>query len=178
MNATDSDPNDELLVLGAQDGDAAFLDALVRRWQKPLWAHAHRLTGDAEAAWDVTQEAWLGIVKGLGRLHDPARFKPWAYRIVTNKAMDLLKSRAVPRHLEEAPATADPAGDGDVTALLARLDPDKRVVMVLFYIEDQSIAEIASILGIPVGTVKSRLFSARRTFRSLWQGNAAGPARK
>jgi RNA polymerase sigma factor (sigma-70 family) len=170
MKVEDPEPSDELLVMDAQDGDASALDALVQRWQKRLWAHAHRLTGDAEAAWDATQEAWLGIVKGLGKLHDPARFRPWAYRIVTNKALDLLASRRPAQSLPDTLATPSSAA-AEVGELLARLDPDKRVVLVLFYMEDLSIAEIASILKIPPGTVKSRLFNARDACRSLWQRN-------
>jgi RNA polymerase sigma factor (sigma-70 family) len=143
-----------------------------------LGVHAHRLTGNADAAWDVTQEAWLGIVKGLGKLHDPARFKPWAYQIVTNKAIDLLKSRRVTRPLPDVLATTSSPDDDDVGRLLSRLDPDKRVVLVLFYVEDLSIAEIAAMLKIPPGTVKSRLFKARDAFRSLWQQGLAKGDRK
>ena len=82
---------DQLLVMEAQDGDVRAMEALVRRWQKRLWQHALRLTDDREAAWDVTQQTWLGIIKGLRRLNDPARFRAWAYRITTNQAMDWLK---------------------------------------------------------------------------------------
>ena len=70
-----SDIEDQLLVMDAQDGDAGAMEKLVRRWQKRLWQHAFRLTSDSQAAWDVTQQSWLGIIKGLRKLHDPANFK-------------------------------------------------------------------------------------------------------
>ncbi len=67
---------DELLVMDAQNGRAKAMELLASRWQERLWRYAWRLTGDTEAAWDVTQEAWLGIVRGIMRLNDPARFRP------------------------------------------------------------------------------------------------------
>ncbi len=82
------DIEDALLVMDAQDGNAEAMEKLVARWQKRLWSHAYRLVGNAEAAWDVTQQSWLGIIKGLHKLHDPENFKAWAYRITTNKSID------------------------------------------------------------------------------------------
>jgi len=65
---------DQLLVMDAQDGNTKAMEALVSRWQKKLWRHAFRLTADPQAAWDVTQQSWLGIIKGLRKLNDPANF--------------------------------------------------------------------------------------------------------
>ncbi len=62
---------DEILVLDCQSGSLGALESLVSRWQKRLWRHAYCLTGDAEAAWDVTQESWLGIIRGIAQLSDP-----------------------------------------------------------------------------------------------------------
>ena len=67
---------DEILVMDCQSGRSQALDMLVGRWQKRLWRYACRLTGDSEAAWEVTQESWLGIVRGIRRLNDPARVRP------------------------------------------------------------------------------------------------------
>lgn len=79
---------DEILVMDCQSGRVGALEILVARWQKRLWRYAYGLTGDTEAAWDVTQDSWLAIIRGISRLNDPARFRSWAYRIVTNKASD------------------------------------------------------------------------------------------
>jgi len=165
---------DELLVMDAQDGDRRAMDRLIRRWQKRLWAHAYRLTGDHDAAWDVTQDGWMAVIKGLGRLHDHARFKPWAYRIVTNKAMDWLKRRPAPRPLPAQPPGRQPEPDSDETLsrLLGRLAPARRAVLALYYLDDLSIAEIGAVLRIPTGTVKSRLHHARNELRDLWQRQA------
>ena len=167
---------DQLLVMDAQDGDRRAMQKLVQRWQKRLWLHARRLTGDGQAAWDVTQEARLAVIKGIGRLHDPARFKPWAYRIVTNKAMDLLKARQAGRPRGRQPASraayAEPAAGGEqthlpVAELLGRLDAGKRAAVALYYLEGLSVAEVGSVLNIPPGTVKSRLHNARIELKRL-----------
>jgi len=167
---------DQLLVMEAQDGDVRAMEALVRRWQKRLWQHALRLTDDPEAAWDVTQETWLGIVKGLRRLNDPARFRAWAYRITTNQAMNWLKknqssTRSIAGHPE--PMSPEPAELG-LMELLPKLDLKKRLVLSLFYLEQFTISEISAILGIPSGTVKSRLHKARHELKDLWQHDNEG----
>ncbi len=82
---------DEILVMDCQSGRVKALEILVSRWQKRLWRYAFRLIGDSEAAWDITQESWLGIIRGISRLNDPARFRPWAYKIVTNKTHDWIR---------------------------------------------------------------------------------------
>jgi RNA polymerase sigma-70 factor (ECF subfamily) len=82
---------DEMLVLGCQSGDARAFDALVARWQERLWRHAARLIEDEDAAYDVLQESWLAIGKGLPGLQDAVAFPAWAYRIVSNKSRDWLR---------------------------------------------------------------------------------------
>ena len=168
---------DEILVMDAQDGRGDALDLLVSRWQKRLWWHAFHLTGRPEAAWDVTQEGWLAIVRGLGRLNDPARFGPWAYRIVGHKAYDWRRrnGRESLSELEPedppAPAAepATPATAGEVRDILRRLPARSQVVLNLYYLEGFGLAEIAGILRTPEGTVKSRLHAARIEFRKLWE---------
>ena len=94
-----SNIQDQLLVMDAQAGDTGAMEKLVSRWQKRLWLHAFRLTGETQAAWDVTQQSWLGIIKGLRKLHDPANFKAWAYKITTNKSIDWIKKTKTDKHL-------------------------------------------------------------------------------
>ncbi len=94
-----SNIEDQLLVMDAQDGDVKAMEELVGRWQKRLWQHAFRLTSDNQAAWDITQQSWLGIIKGLRKLNDPANFKAWAYRITTNKSIDWIKKDKAVKHI-------------------------------------------------------------------------------
>ncbi len=176
---------DDMLVLSCQSGDARALELLARRWHPRLIQHAYRLTGNREAAADAAQEAWIGIVRGMRGLRDPALFGSWALRIVRNKSRDWIRKesrrRGAARELESLAAAdgahsgpgtedSDPsAGSHAAVASLRRamehLSEEQRVILRLFYVEDRSVAEIAEILGRPPGTVKSRLFYARRRLR-------------
>jgi RNA polymerase sigma factor (sigma-70 family) len=166
---------DEILVMDAQTGSAKALEALVSRWQKRLWRYAYDLTGRADAAWDITQEGWLAIVRGIGRLNDPAHFKAWAYRIMTNKANDWIRGRMRKPPIEPHEVAIDTTLRvevvGDVRDMLARLPDRSKTILVLHYVEGFGVAEIASILRIAKGTVKSRLYTARRELKQLWQEN-------
>ncbi|MHC4456907.1 MAG: RNA polymerase sigma factor [Planctomycetota bacterium] len=166
------DIEDQLLVMDAQDGDVEAMEKLVSRWQKRLWLHAYRLTTDSQAAWDITQQAWLGIIKGLRKLHDPANFKAWAYGITTNKSFDWLKKSKAGKQIsiEEIQEHQHKAKkDSGVKELLEKLDMKKRVVLSLYYFEQLSVPEISLALKIPAGTVKSRLHNARKELKELWQ---------
>jgi RNA polymerase sigma factor (sigma-70 family) len=176
MNDDREQSVDELLVMDSQDGDRRAMDALVSRWQKRFWSYACRLTGSPEAAWDVTQESWLGIVRGIRRLNDPARFGPWAYRIVTNKANDWLRRNAgtkrLPADFEAQARSTDELQTAvaatDLHSVLHGLSNSSRAVLTLHYLEGFGLADIANILRVPRGTVKSRLHAARGELKSLW----------
>lgn len=171
---------DEWLVLRAQGRDREALGALVNRWQPRLLRHALRLTGQADAAADVLQEAWLAIVRGLRRLDDPARFPAWAYRIVTNKCADWVRRaarrRAGTRPLDEEPAAPEPppGPEPEIAALrraLGRLEPQRRAILSMFYLDEMSVRQIAEALSLPVGTVKSRLHHARHHLQEILERN-------
>jgi len=166
------DIEDQLLVMDAQDGDAGAMEKLVRRWQKRLWQHAFRLTSDNQAAWDITQQSWLGIIKGLRKLHDPANFKAWAYGITTNKSIDWIKKTKAVKHISiEKIQEHQHQGRKEIgiKELMEKLDIRKRAVLNLYYTEQLSITEIGAALNIPQGTVKSRLHNARKELKKLWQ---------
>lgn len=178
MRRTDEDIEDELLVLRCQAGDGEALRALVKRWQPRLGRVARHLTGDREAAGDVLQDAWLAIVRGIRRLDDPARFRTWAFRIVTNRCTDWLRRKVVRRKFfAEArnagvPTSFEDSGESDSGTEVARLrdaltqlPEDQRTTIALHYLEGMGIAEIARVLDVPAGTVKSRLFNARERLR-------------
>lgn len=163
---------DEILVMDCQSGRRKALEMLVSRWQKRLWHHAYRLVGDSEAAWDVTQQSWLGIIKGLSKLQDPANFRAWAYRITTNKSIDWIKKSKAARRVgieEIQDCSHEEKKDSGVKELLEKLDIRKKVVLNLYYFDQLSLAEISVALSIPKGTVKSRLAGARRDLKELWQ---------
>ncbi len=173
---TRDDILDELLVLRLQGGHVASLEVLARRWHPKLLRHAIRLTGDREGGSDVAQEAWVAIVRSLRRLQDPGRFRAWAYRIVTRKASDWIRSRVRRRRLDERVA-AEPveieveqqSGDaeiGQLRGLLIKLPADRKALLAMFYVEGMTVSEISEALSIPDGTVKSRLFHARNHLRA------------
>jgi RNA polymerase sigma-70 factor (ECF subfamily) len=169
--------SDELLVLRSQEGDAGAFEALVGRWQERLWRHAWRLAGNESVAWDMLQETWIGISRGLGRLADPAAFPAWAYRIISHKCHDWDRresrrrkaARGYLEHLQQQEPQAAVAENEFATlkdALESLCGPD-RALLSLRYEERFHTAEIALILGVPEGTVKSRLFYARKRLRKF-----------
>jgi RNA polymerase sigma factor (sigma-70 family) len=170
---------DELLVLRSREGDASALDALLRRWQEPLWRHALRLTGEEEAAWDVLQESLLVIARGIRRLEAESAFGVWAYRIVGHKSRDWLRRHirrreresryAEQRQIETADAEEPLPHAADLKSLLIRLGDGERTLLMLRFENDFSIDEIARMLGIPTGTVKSRLHAAKQHLRTLME---------
>jgi len=160
--------------MDAQDGDAAAMETLVKRWQKRLWQHALRLTSDEQAAWDVTQSAWYDIIRQLRRLNDPASFRAWAYKITTCKSIDWIKAKTKRRMQPLAAETIEQQAakqriDTGIDELLEKLDVAKRAVLCLYYYENLSVAEIGETLKIPAGTVKSRLYTARNALKELWE---------
>lgn len=165
---------DEWLVLRSQDGDARSFEQLVSRWQDRLWRHARRLVRDDAAAWDVVQNAWLSMIKGLRRLDDPGAFAAWAYRIVTFGCIDHLRSDRRRKSVENRASVSEretvrgESEDDDVEALrsaLGELSVEQRAILSLHYREEVRVERIAEILGIPVGTVKSRLYRARAALK-------------
>ncbi len=171
--------NDELLVIRAQEGAVEALSELVGRWQDRLWRLAWRLTDDEQAAWDVLQEAWIVISRRIGRLGDPAAFPAWAYRITSNKSRDWIRRRQRMRRADEAYGQSwreaeDDAGHteqeyADLRQALADLAGRDRAILSLRYEDGFSTAEIAAILAIPAGTVKSRLHYARQRLRRFFE---------
>ncbi len=172
---------DELLVLRCQEADGAAFTELVDRWAERLWRHAWRLTGDEQAAWDVTQEAWIGIARRLDRLQDAAAFAAWAYRITSNKCRDWVRRRGRQHRADEAYAERIERSESDARATdqraadleeaLARLSGRDRAILSLRYQEEFDTLQIADILGVPVGTVKSRLHYARKRLRGYLEEN-------
>jgi len=181
MHQGSSQIADELLVLDWQSGDERALRTLFDRWHPRLVGYARRLTQSEDGAADVVQEAWLAMLRGIRRLEDAKTFPRWAYRIVTRRASDWIRRRQRVRRtqgtqtcvpIEAVPSPHDTAvsngsvDDADEVAVaLARVAEKFRTVLVLRYLEDLPVAEIAEVLGEPVGTIKSRLYHAREAVR-------------
>ena len=145
-----------------------------RSWIERL---ARGLVRDPGAADDIVQDAWMSIVRGLGRLDDPARFRAWAYRIVKNKCADWVRRRVVRRtaadEIRETTLEASDQASTDVESddvgrlreAMSAMPDEQRAILSLHYLDAMGLAEIASVLGVPLGTVKSRLHHARNKLK-------------
>jgi RNA polymerase sigma-70 factor (ECF subfamily) len=147
-------------IRGAQRGSVADLEALFREH----WPRAHRaawlVAGDAAAAEDIAQEAFLAAVRHLDRFDRRRPFGPWLHRIVVNRAIDYTRARKLRAEVELGdwmPAPPPPELDGDSFGRIADLAPEHRAVIVLRYVLEYTPGEIASLLELPRGTVNSRL---------------------
>ena len=162
---------DALLVVRAQLGDRQALAGLVGHWHEPLWRYVRRMTGAADTADDVTQQAWAAALTALPRLRQPERFAPWLFTIARRAVLDQQRQRyGAPGALADDPADERDTVGGlldraELDDGLADLPPVEREVLELFHLRDLSLQECAEVLGTPVGTVKSRLFRARRMLR-------------
>jgi RNA polymerase sigma-70 factor (ECF subfamily) len=169
--------DDERLAVRCQLGEPGAFDALVARWHPALWTYARRITGSDDAAADAVQEAWLRVVRGLPRLRDPGRIRAWIFGIARRVLMDRLRAQyAAPAMadvdmahidgaIESAAARDAEEASEALHAALETLPVVEREVLVLFYLRELSLAEIGGVLGIPAGTVKSRLFRSRNMLR-------------
>jgi RNA polymerase sigma-70 factor (ECF subfamily) len=163
------------LVAAAQGGDRFALDQLLRRHYDRIHAVCRRIAGGTRDADDACQEALIKIVRNLPRFDGRSSFGTWAYRIATNASLDELRKRQRRPSLhavddEHRPETVDPDADAyterfpDRLVLddaLDRLSEDLRTAVVLRDVADLDYAEIAEVLEVPVGTVKSRISRGR-----------------
>lgn len=164
-------------MTAAQAGDRRALDELLRRHIDRIHAVCSRIVGATRDADDATQNAMISIVRSLERFDGRAAFGTWAYRIATNAALDELRRRKRRPHLhavhdegDEPPEPVDPVSHRRVDAVvdrmaieeaLAELPEDFRAAVVLCDVSELGYAEIADVLGIPIGTVKSRVARGR-----------------
>lgn len=168
--------DDRTLIDAAQAGDRRALDALLRRHQERVYAVCRRMAGNDADALDATQEALIAIVRGLPRFDHRSAFTTWIYRVATNACLDELRRRGrrpvtgLDPDLAEAsgvistdaPALDDTLSDRlDIDAALAQLPEDFRAAVVLRDQLGLDYAEISEVLGIPPGTVRSRIARGR-----------------
>lgn len=166
------------LVLRCQLGDRDAFHELVRRVDVPLRYFVRRLMRDEAESADVVQEVWLEVLRRIGRLSHPEAFRTWLYRIAHATTVNAFRrgsarQRAEQAFVAEMPETADPAaGEMDVRnlhAAIGRLDERHREVILLMLVGELSVDEIAAVLSVPAGTVKSRAHHARQQLRT-WMG--------
>ena len=169
---------DELLVARARDGSREAAGELFARHWPAAWRAALAITGRPAMADDVAQDAFERAFAALSRFDERRPFAPWLHRIVVNRALDLVRAerRLVGLdHADDAVAAWDPSGGGDreMLAAIAGLSPERRACVILRHGLGYRPHEIAEILGVPVGTVHSRL---ARALGDLRETEGAGRA--
>ncbi|MBX7496583.1 sigma-70 family RNA polymerase sigma factor [Qipengyuania sp. 6B39] len=167
---------DELLVTLVQAGDRRAAGRLAARWQPRLGRTARRLLGDEDQALGTVQEAWLSILRGIGSLRDPSRFAPWAFGILRRRCADHIRGAQTARshrgELDQEPEAKNGMEESlAIRQAFAALPPDQRLAAQLFFVEGLTLAEIAEVQQVPVGTAKSRLFHARRQLKAALSGD-------
>ena len=189
---------DAELVAAAQAGDRAALDRLLRSHQARVHAVCRRITGNDADALDATQDALIAIVRGLPRFDGRSRFSTWVYRIATNTCLDELRRRkrrpdlglledlgsreadvAGTSHGDHDGDASDPTGDGvagrmAIDVALSHLAPEFRAAVVLRDLCQLDYAEIAEVLEVPVGTVRSRIARGRGHLADLLSPDTDG----
>ena len=173
-----------LRVALAQSGDRKALDALLRDHQRPLYGHVRAIVGDSDLAFDVLQASLFLVARRLGGLRDPRWFRAWAFRIATREAVRAVRRRSRDRarfedvdELADVPAEAPVYDPALVRACADRLDglpPAAQVVLRLHYLEELTLPEVAEVLELPLGTVKSRLaYGLARLRAAIGRGEAS-----
>jgi RNA polymerase sigma-70 factor (ECF subfamily) len=165
---------EELLVVRCQLGERSAFDELIERWHPPLWKFVRRVTGDDDAAQDAVQDVWLRVLRGINRLRDGSKLRAWLFGIAHHVVTDRLRSQYASLTVDGIDLTnvavdeSSPGLEDDIATLrheLTQLPVTEREVLTLFYLRELSLVEVAEVLGVPVGTVKSRLFRARQLLR-------------
>jgi RNA polymerase sigma-70 factor (ECF subfamily) len=170
--------SDEELMAAVARGEERALATLVGRYAERLHAFLVRVTGSRDDADDLLQDTWIRVARGAPSFDTRRRARPWLYGVAANLARDLHRRRGVrlrAAHAVKQDATPEPVAFRpieriELRARLARLPERLREVLVLRFYDDLDEAEMAEALGIPRGTVKSRLHGAIRELRRGWEG--------
>jgi len=167
--------NDTELVSACVQGAPEAFQELLSRYRKSALTLAYQMLGNSEDAEDVAQEAFVRVFQSLRGFRGQAAFSTWLYRIVTNLCLGRIRTRRPCAPLDEAvaPVTQEVSCGRMAETLvtrqvLAKMDPGLRAVLLLREQGELSYQEIAAALGLPLGTVRSRLSKARITFREIW----------
>jgi RNA polymerase sigma-70 factor (ECF subfamily) len=195
MGRPGGDATDEALAAAANAGDRGALETLLARHLDRVHAICRRVTGHPEDALDATQEALIAVTRGLHRYDGRSLFTTWLYRVATNAALDELRRRK--RRPEPVELSDDRPGGGgaagrvtgsapvesavvarlDVDAALAGLSPEFRAAVVLRDLCDLDYAEIAEVLDVPIGTVRSRIARGRAAIADQLREPSVPPER-
>jgi RNA polymerase sigma-70 factor (ECF subfamily) len=162
----------EYLVIRSQQGQKDAFELLVEMWQKPLWNFAYRYTGDESITWDMVQETWTAVIKGLNKLERPSLFVSWMFRILTNKCIDHIRKKQTEQQtLKQVSAPQrEPENLEGLEVLppaLEKLSNEQRTLLSLRFGQGLETGQIAAILNIAEGTVRTRLHRTLTQLRKI-----------
>ena len=169
-----------ILVLKCQRRDEKAFREIVNSWEPRLYYYLRRIVENENDVWDILQETWLAVFKNIRKLEDPLKFSTWLYKISHNKAVNLLrkenryvqmKSDQISDNFENTNTDIDVKERGEhVHKLLDKLKLAHREIITLYFLEGFSINEMAQIIGVSEGTVKSRLYYAKHKLHEVLKG--------
>jgi RNA polymerase sigma-70 factor (ECF subfamily) len=175
MASTPEQLYERVLVVRCQAGDESAFEELVVRYAPRLRYYLRKMLGDGGGPEDAAQDVWIAVFRGLPRLTDAGAFPAWLYRIARDRAYrQMRRSARAYRPLQEADLAEDGFADEEVLSAedaeaihvaLDTLAPEHREVLVLRFVEDMNYEAIAEVTGCPLGTVRSRLYYAKRALR-------------
>jgi RNA polymerase sigma-70 factor, ECF subfamily len=177
---------EQLPVPRARAGDPAAWDILFRRYQLPLYVYVFELVHDEQASLDIVQETFANAARHLGTLRDDGKFGSWLFGIAHQKCIQRWRKQgreaAALEELAAGPAAEpdDPAElliraeqEAAVMKLLDRLPVAQRSALLLHFVEEFPLEDIAAVTGVALGTVKSRLYYAKQALRKLLEEDAS-----
>jgi RNA polymerase sigma-70 factor (ECF subfamily) len=176
----------EWMALRCQSGEPDAFEDLIAVMERPLFYYAASLTGNVDSGLDVLQDAWLRVFRNIGKLKDPGALRPWLYSIVHGVAVDRIRKSsrreaAEQSQYEEFVEAEEPSfaneDAAEIHQALSEISFSHREVLVLHFLEDLSIAEIAEVVGCSEGTVKSRMHYAKRAMKEVLSGGNYGKAK-
>jgi RNA polymerase sigma-70 factor (ECF subfamily) len=175
---------DRSLIDRARNGDLDAFESIVNARMDAVYRLTSAILGNEADARDAAQETFVAAWRQLPRLREPEKFEAWLQRVAVNAARQTMRTRSR-RRVREIPSStvmaladhaAAPRDDAAILdAALATLPVEQRAILVLHHLEGHPLAELAAILGIPEGTAKSRLFSARRALAAAIIAEERGP---
>jgi RNA polymerase sigma-70 factor, ECF subfamily len=167
----------EALLQRCRAGDQEALEELIRRWERKLFYYVQRLVEHEPDAWDILQQTWMRVLKGIGGVRDADKLVPWIYRVARNTALTHRKSllakdryvdhETVVETLPESDAREEVWTAEQVHWGMEELSVHHRDALTLFFLNDLSMEEMAVVLGVSMGTVKSRLFYAKKALGAV-----------
>lgn len=186
------DQDDALLVSACQQGDQDAFSLLVQRYQRRVFNLVFRMLQNYDEACEITQETFLAAWQGLPAFRGEARFTTWLYRIAYNCSLKQLEARKRDRVLQAALQSEQTLNDEEhrsthlarldsqelVQEQLSQLPPKYRAVLILRHLQDMTYEEMAEVLTVPIGTIKTHLFRARNLLKERLRAFESGRKQK